>query len=161
MIVNIQVGTLVLAAATLVGAAVGAGVQIGWHYWKRERRKETLRCALRSEILSMRPFLSGNRGPQDQFLRDSVYRSNAGDIGMLTRKEVESIVGFYGSVTSIQRAINESNTGHMEPPNLPTLTMETDVHDWFNRAVYTLDENIEWEDIDAEEEMINFEPFTT
>ncbi|GAA0515435.1 hypothetical protein [Halorubrum aquaticum] len=138
MAVNIQFGTLILALTTLIGAFVGATVRILWQIRNEQKRRENLRRAIWAEMMTMRPYLSGKRGPEDQFLRKTVYECNADDLGLLTENEVEAIVAFYGSATNVQRASNSSKTDHMEPTNVPTAIMNTGVQQWFNHAVEQL-----------------------
>jgi hypothetical protein len=98
-------GNIVLLVAAVIG--------VGGNFWlwrrKRKHRRETLRVALLSEIVSMQPAIKrlDHQDPSEEitpefFLSNNVYDGNAAEIGSLTEEEVASLVEFYTQASKLQ-----------------------------------------------------------
>ena len=107
-----------VAAATVFGAMLGAILPS----WLAKRRlKRSLRRALRSEIEQIDVHQRNESYLKDHLMNDehsiaptTVFEENAGDIGMLSDAEIESVVTLYstldqmrGEVRSLDRRFTE------------------------------------------------------
>ena len=98
-------GNLLILIAAIIG--------VGGSYWiyriRRNDTKRKTRRILKNEMESMWFFDDWqnrmNSAPANQVAVTSAYRSNAGNIGLLTDEEIEYITQFYTSAESLNHAI--------------------------------------------------------
>lgn len=137
--VSIPTGSSLIAIATLIGAAVGAGIQVAWRIRKLKRKRENLRRTIWAEMMTLRPYLAGEFGPEGQFLRKTIYENNADELGLLTSEEAEAIVQFYGHAITLQNAINQAG-GDQIDRNQTFIegNMRANLDVWFDHAVEQL-----------------------
>lgn len=107
MAIDIQTGTLVVAGATLFGAAFGAFVP---EYWRNRVRRRNLRLALKAEMKEMYMFkeMEPRTLPDPavtEIVPTTIFRSNADSIGLLTEEEVIKITRFYSTLFWFQNEL--------------------------------------------------------
>lgn len=106
--VDIQLGTLILAGATLFGAAVGAFAP---EWWRTQVQRRNLRVALKGELDSMialeqLPTDSEEyEAPGYDMLPTTVFDANADKLGLLSGDEVKDITKFYSAAHTAKSQI--------------------------------------------------------
>lgn len=137
---NPAVGNLILLATAIIGV-VGSFLL---DRYRRSKRRTHLRQALLAEMRNMVPILGPIHAQQDvvtqypidpsQFLVNSVYRSTAEDLGLLSDDEVEAVVDFYSTAQSIQETVGDRNE------ILYDQVAERELYEKLREAVWTVEE---------------------
>lgn len=103
--VSIQLGTLLLAGATLFGALVGSLTQFVLTRRENRRKRHNLRLALLSELdcfdwlENINDYNFGTIETVSQSMEPNVYTSSADEIGQLSEEEVRVLVWFYSRLS--------------------------------------------------------------
>jgi hypothetical protein len=104
MAIDVPTGALIIACATLIGAALGAFIP---EFWRNRVRRRNLRVALKAEMEQMHMLseLESHTLPEPaitEIIPTTVFEANAGNIGLLTQEEVTEITRFYSAVLWFQ-----------------------------------------------------------
>lgn len=102
----LKLSVILNALALFVPAMIGVIGSYLIYERKQKKRLENLREAFLAELenteyLSQWPSEDGD-APINNFLSRAVYEANSGDIGLLSREEVNSIVQYYTQAQSLQ-----------------------------------------------------------
>lgn len=143
MVIDIQTGALVVAGATLVGAAVGAVVP---EYWRSRVNRRNLRVALKAEMeqMNMLDGLEPSNLPEPaetEIVPTTIFDENAGSIGLLTEEEVTKVTRFYSTVFWFQRELRIWEAAGDDKRKLGEHVLDT-IKDQRSNAIATIERNL-------------------